>query len=89
MYRGIRSFHFGPYYYCGRCGTRRHISEAEWQRGVLVCKSKDCQDTGVNPFVGDREAQIAASFEVPTRELYPDPKLTPNSPSDGGDDIIF
>jgi hypothetical protein len=88
-YRGRRSFKDGPWHYCARCGSRVHISELEWQRGVLVCKTFDCQDTGVNPLVGQREAEIAEQFERPTQELMPDPKLTEANVSADNDDIFF
>jgi len=90
-YKGKRSFLQGPYHYCARCGTRVHISEMQWQRGLLLCKTKDCVDTGELPLIGQREAAIAHALEVPTEELMPDPKLT--QPAESGasvdDDISF
>jgi len=88
--RGYRSFKAGPYHYCGRCGERRHLSEMDWQRGVLCCKSSNCIDTGVNPLVGQREIDIIKQFEVPSKELEPNPKLvTPDIAVDGDDLISF
>lgn len=86
--RGYRSFHQGPYHYCGRCGERRHLAEMSWQRGVLVCKTSNCIDTGVNPLIGEREVQIIKAFEVPSRELEPNPKLTDSGIETSGDDLI-
>jgi hypothetical protein len=86
--RGYRSWHAGPYHYCGRCGERRHLFEMEWQRGVLVCKSSDCIDYGENPLIGQREVAIIKAFEVPTQELQPDPKLINPESETSGDDLI-
>jgi hypothetical protein len=77
---GRRSFRVGPWHYCARCGTRRHISQMQWQRGLLLCKDtpENCFDTGNDgfPLVGQREAYIASVFTNPSQELMPDPKLT-------------
>jgi hypothetical protein len=90
-YKGDRSYFQGPYYFCVRCGSRVHIAEMEWQRGLLLCKKWDCVDSGVYPLTGQREAAIAHALEIPTQELVPDPKLI--SPQESGssidDDIIF
>lgn len=86
--RGYRSFHQGPYHYCGRCGERRHLSEMTWQRGVLVCRSSNCIDYGVNPLIGEREVAIIKAFETPTHELEPSPKLTDPGIETSGDDLI-
>jgi hypothetical protein len=90
-YRGDRSYLQGPYHFCVRCGSRVHISEMQWQRGLLLCKKWDCIDTGTYPLTGQREAAMAHALEVPTQELLPDPKLT--SPQESGssidDDITF
>ena len=86
--RGYRSWHSGPYHYCGRCGERRHLAEMTWQRGVLVCKSSNCIDYGVDALVGEREVAIIKAFEVPTHELEPDPKLTDPGIETSGDDLI-
>jgi hypothetical protein len=59
-----------------------------WQRGVLVCKTSNCIDTGVNPLIGEREVQIIKAFEVPSRELEPNPKLTDSGIETSGDDLI-
>ena len=80
MYIGRRSFRVGPWHFCSRCGTRRHISEMVWQRGLLLCVNtpENCYDYGNDgfPLPGQREMVIAAAFEQPTQELMPDPKLT-------------
>jgi hypothetical protein len=86
--RGRRSFKDGPYHYCGRCGERFHLSQMDWQRGVLCCFPNNCYDTGVNPLVGQREIAIIKQFEVPTRELEPDPKLVDPGIVVDGDDLI-
>jgi hypothetical protein len=86
--RGYRSWKAGPYHYCGRCGERRHLFEMEWQRGVLVCKSSNCIDYGINPLIGQREVDIIKSFETPTHELEPDPKLAGPGTEVTGDDLI-
>jgi hypothetical protein len=90
-YRGHRSFHDDPYHFCVRCGSRVHIKDLVWQRGLLVCKTWDCVDTGVNPLLGNREQNIARVLGASTDELQPDPKLV--TPSSGinstDDDIIF
>lgn len=90
-YRGRRSKLDNPWHYCARCGTKTHIKEMVWQRGLLLCTTKDCVDTGEYPLVGQREAAIAHALEVPTQELMPDPKLT--EPQTAGssvdDDISF
>ena len=79
-FKGRRSYLQGPYHFCSRCGTRYHISQLEWQRGLLLCKdtAENCYDTGNDgyPLIGEREMAIAAVFEIPTQELMPDPKLT-------------
>lgn len=79
-YKGRRSFLQGPYHICSRCGSRYHISQMKWQRGLLLCfnTKENCYDTGNDgyPLTGQREAAIAQVFEVPTTELMPDPKLT-------------
>jgi len=86
---GIRSFKEGPYHYCGRCGTRVHIKELEWERGVLVCKTMNCQDKGPFAQIGQRETAIERNLEQPTKELQPDQKLLEPSISAIGDDDIF
>jgi hypothetical protein len=92
-YRGHRSFLQGPYHYCARCGSRVHISEMQWQRGLLICKTWDCIDYGNhgNYLLGQREAEIAQVLETPSHELQPNDKLI--TPLEGGsntsDDIIF
>ncbi len=92
-YRGRRTFLVGPWHYCARCGSRVKISEMAWQRGVLVCKTFDCQDYGVAPFIGQREEIITNILDPNAlqQELQPDPKLvSPNdSGTDGNDDIVF
>lgn len=90
-YRGERSYLQGPYHFCARCGSRVHISNMDWQRGLLLCKKWDCVDYGTYPLIGMREAAIAQELEKPTDELMPDPKLI--TPTESGssveDDIIF
>jgi hypothetical protein len=90
-YKGSRSYLQGPYHFCARCGSRVHISEMQWQRGLLLCTKWGCVDTGTYPLTGEREAAIAHALEVPTQELMPDPKLI--SPQESGssleDDITF
>lgn len=92
-YRGLRSFKESPYHYCVRCGSRVHIKEMVWQRGLLLCKTWDCVDYGNHgyPLIGQREAAIAAVLSVPSNELQPDEKLiTPlESGSTTSDDIVF
>lgn len=79
-FKGRRSFHVGPYHYCARCGSRYHIADLEWQRGLLICRGtkENCYDTGNDgyPLVGQREMAITAIFLNPSEELMPDPKLT-------------
>jgi ribosomal protein L37E len=92
-YRGRRSFHQDSYHYCSRCGSRIKFKDLEWQRGLLVCKTYDCVDTGNkgNPLIGQREQNIAEILDIPTQELEPNEKLI--EPFSGGgssdDDIIF
>lgn len=90
-YHGDRSYLQGPYHFCARCGSRVHIAEMQWQRGLLLCEKWDCIDTGLYPLTGQREAAIAHKLEPPTMELQPDPKLV--TPQESGssleDDIIF
>ncbi len=76
MYIGHRSWHVGPWHFCSRCYTKRHISELEWQRGLLLCR--ECYDTGNDgyPLIGQREMAIASYLSNQTMELMPDPKLT-------------
>ena len=90
-YRGERSFHDDPYHYCARCGSRVHMKDLQWQRGLLICKKWDCVDTGVNPLLGNREQNIARVLNTWNRELQPDEKLTTPSDATPGndDDIIF
>lgn len=84
--KGPRSWHKSPYHYCSRCNDRTHLSDMQWQRGLLLCPT--CVDKGVNPLVGQRELDIIRQFEVPTHEMEPDPKLTDPNASLSGDDII-
>jgi predicted nucleic acid-binding Zn-ribbon protein len=92
MYKGKRSYLEGPYHCCSRCGTRFHISDMEWQRGLLLCKQY-CFDYGNDgfPLVGQREMAIAAVFEIPSNELMPDPKLTDTNEIEASmeDDIVY
>ena len=85
-YRGKRSKLRSPYHYCGRCGTRQHISGLEWQLGVLVCKMYNCQDTAL---IGSREADIRDALRTTERELRPDDKLIAPGASEHQNDIIF
>lgn len=79
-FKGKRSYLIGPWHYCARCSEKYHISELEWQRGLLLCpRCIDYGNDGV-PLIGQREAIISAVFEQPTTEMEPDPKLT--DPSD-------
>lgn len=90
-YRGERSKLKGPYHYCARCGSRVHISNLTWQRGLLVCKKFNCADK--HPFIGEREAAIVHVIQnvADSKEAMPDPKLI--EPLSGGmsidDDIVF
>lgn len=90
-YRGQRSYLYDPYHFCARCGSRVHINDMEWQRGLLLCKKWDCVDYGVYPLTGQRESAVAHALEIPSNELMPDPKLiTPQeSGSSIDDDITF
>lgn len=90
-YKGTRSRLENPYHFCARCGSRVHIQDMQWQRGLLLCKKWDCVDTGTYPLIGEREAATALALEIPTQELMPDPKLiTPTESGLSGDeDIIF
>lgn len=76
---GKRSYLYGPWHYCARCEDQVHISEMQWQRGLLLCHK--CVDTGNDgyPLIGQREAAIASYLENQTNELMPDPKLTDNT----------
>ena len=77
---GRRSVRLGPWHFCSRCGTRRHIADMIWQRGLFLCHNtpENCYDYGNDgyPLQGQRELAIAAVFEMPTLELMPDPRLT-------------
>jgi hypothetical protein len=87
-YTGHRSVMEGPWHFCARCGSRVHISEMQWQFGLLLCKTWDCIDYGNDGLylIGTREAAIAHALENISneRELMPDPKLT--EPSEAGTD---
>lgn len=88
-FKGKRSWHVGPYHNCARCDDKKHISELEWQRGLLLCTTGNkCLDTGNDgfPLVGQREAAIASYLERQTNELQPDPKLTDNNQIEGSMD---
>ena len=87
---GYRSVFEGPWHFCARCCEKTHISEMEWQRGLLLCKRRNCIDTGELALVGSRDMAIAKAIEVPTHELEPDPKLVnPDMGTAGNEDIIF
>lgn len=88
-WQGYRSYLDDPYHFCARCGSRQHIKNLEWQRGLLLCKTFNCVDK--HPLIGEREAAVAHALEVPTEELKPDPKLiTPTVGDDSsGDEILF
>lgn len=75
--KGKRSIRVGPWHICARCGLRFHITEMEWQEGLLLC-TRYCFDTAKSgrPLVGQTEAAIARVFTNPSNELMPDPKLT-------------
>ena len=91
-YRGMRSFHKDAYHFCARCGSRVLIGEMVWQRGLLLCKKWDCVDTDNHgfPLVGQREAAIALTLEIPTHELQPNEKLiTPLESGSNSDDEIY
>jgi hypothetical protein len=77
MFKGKRSYRFGPWHYCARCEDKTHISEMEWQRGLLLCLAK-CFDRGNDgfPLTGQREAAISSYLSRQENELMPDPKLT-------------
>ncbi len=85
-FRGPRSWHKSPYHLCARCDDRTHISEMTWQRGLLLCPT--CVDYGINPLIGQRELDIIRAFEVPTKEMEPDPKLTDPDVGTSGEDFI-
>ncbi len=85
--RGKRSWHFGPWHTCSRCGVVYHLANMSWQRGLLLC-NENCLDTGFDPLVGDREMTIIRAFETPTHELEPDPKLTDPDVGTSGEDFI-
>lgn len=91
-YKGKRSYLSGPYHICCRCGTRFHISDMEWQRGLLLCRQY-CYDTGNDgfPLTGQREMYIAGVFENPSQELMPDPKLTDTNEIESSmeEDLIY
>lgn len=93
--KGKRSFHDEPWHFCSRCGTRYHLSQLEWQRGLLLCRGtpENCYDTGNDgyPLIGQREMAITAVFEVPTQELMPWPKLTDPNEIEGSmeEDLIY
>lgn len=92
-YRGLRSFKTDAYHYCARCGSRVLFKDLEWQRGLLICKTWDCVDSGNkgNYLIGQRENNIAEVLDIPTRELEPNEKLIEpeSSGGDSDDDIIF
>ena len=77
-----RSFKRSPYHYDDRTGLREHLSNLEWQRGVLTTELDSM-------LIGDREARIAKTFAAPTKELQPDEKLQQPVIGNNGDDIIF
>lgn len=94
-WKGRRSFHENPWHYCARCGTRRHISQLRWQRGLLLCfdTPENCYDTGNDgyPLVGQREIAITSVFLNPSEELMPDPKLTDTTQIEASmeEDLIY
>lgn len=75
-----------PYHYCGRCSVRRHLSEMEWQAGVLVCNTGQCRDTEI---VGTHEAAIAKALAKESKEGQPDDKLITPPDSMTSEDIVF
>jgi hypothetical protein len=58
-----------------------------WQRGLLLCLAY-CYDTGTNALVGQRELAIIRTFETPTKEMEPSPKLTDPDVGTSGEDFI-
>lgn len=90
--QGLRSLHGSPYHLCGRCGTRVHLSEMKWERGVLVCSTMDCQDDeGSFPLTGQREMAIEQVLNnITDEEPKIDEKLINPDVSDvAEDDIMF
>ncbi len=90
-FKGKRSKLVGPWHYCARCTKKVHISDMQWQRGLLL--GPECVDYGNDgfPLIGQREAAIVATFDIPTTELMPDPKLTDTSEisSSMDEDLIY
>lgn len=78
-YKGPRSVLVGPYHFCARCGSRVHISDLDWQFGILVCHKWDCYDHGNSglPLIGQREMAVDNATEMISvaPDLMPDPKL--------------
>jgi hypothetical protein len=79
-YKGERSVLQGPYHICARCGSRVHISDMDWQYGLLICHKWDCYDYGNDglPLIGQRELAMAnADMQIQAApDLMPNPKLT-------------
>jgi predicted nucleic acid-binding Zn-ribbon protein len=86
-----RSRLVGPWHICSRCGTRFHIADMDWQRGLLLCRQY-CFDTAKSgrPLIGQVEMAISQVFTNPSNELMPDPKLTnPDQIQSSMEDIIY
>jgi|SRR5579859_935801 len=83
-FTGKRSYLEEPYHFCARCGTRYHLSQLKWQRGLLICfdTKENCFDTsdvGL-PLTGDREMAVTralqAAYDTGNQEMIPWSKLT-------------
>lgn len=79
---GKRSYKDSPYFRDMRYGTREHLKDLKWQRGVL---SKEV-DTML---IGDRESKIVAALSQPSQENMPDEKLLPEDSMLSVDEIEF
>lgn len=79
---GKRSYMQSPYERDMRYGTKEHLSDMEWQRGILSVE----QDTLL---IGQREERIASVLSEPSQENIPDEKLLPEASMLSVDDIEF
>lgn len=80
-----RSYKINPWHNCPCCGIKTHISDMEWERGILKCSRVSCKDERL---IGQRDIEIAKILQQPTKELQPDQKLLAPSPVTM-DEVIF
>lgn len=80
-----RSNQVSPWRNCPCCGIKTHISDMEWEQGILKCNKKSCKDERL---IGQRDIEIARILQQPTKELQPDEKLLAPNPI-SMDEVIF